>query len=139
MALSLCAWAVELCRSRLDLCSFFFTALLLLTSCFVPVSAQGLWAALQRRDYRLPTAVQAAAIPALLKGRDCLALAQTGSGKTAAYLIPLLTRVRHLKEFESWGSRPVTNKHMANSNSGKKELRAGPSAIIVCPTRSVTT
>lgn len=98
---------------------------------------QGLWSALQRRDYRLPTAVQAAAIPALLKGRDCLAVAQTGSGKTAAYLIPLLTRVKHLKETDSWGTRQATNKQAGFQGAGKKELRAGPSAIIVCPTRSV--
>ena len=39
------------------------------------------------------TAVQAAAIPALLQGRDLLALAPTGTGKTAAYLLPLLQRV----------------------------------------------
>ncbi len=39
------------------------------------------------------TAVQAAAMPALLQGRDLLALAPTGSGKTAAYLLPLLQRL----------------------------------------------
>ena len=39
------------------------------------------------------TAVQVAAIPALLQGRDVLALAPTGTGKTAAYLLPLLQRV----------------------------------------------
>ncbi len=39
------------------------------------------------------TAVQAAAIPALLQGRDVLALAPTGTGKTAAYLLPVLQRV----------------------------------------------
>ena len=39
------------------------------------------------------TAVQAAAMPPLLQGRDLLALAPTGSGKTAAYLLPLLQRL----------------------------------------------
>ena len=39
------------------------------------------------------TAVQAAALPPLLQGRDLLALAPTGSGKTAAYLLPLLQRL----------------------------------------------
>jgi len=39
------------------------------------------------------TAVQAAAIPPLLQGRDVLALAPTGTGKTAAYLLPLLQRL----------------------------------------------
>lgn len=40
-----------------------------------------------------PTPVQAAAIPAVLAGRDLLALAETGSGKTAAYALPLLQRL----------------------------------------------
>ena len=39
------------------------------------------------------TAVQTAAMPALLQGRDLLVLAATGSGKTAAYLLPLLQRL----------------------------------------------
>lgn len=42
--------------------------------------------------YPKPTPVQTAAIPAILSGRDALAAAQTGSGKTAAYLLPLLQR-----------------------------------------------
>ena len=39
------------------------------------------------------TAIQRAAIPAILQGRDVLGLAPTGSGKTAAYLLPLLQRL----------------------------------------------
>ena len=40
-----------------------------------------------------PSAIQAAAIPAVLQGRDLLAQAPTGSGKTAAFLLPLLQRL----------------------------------------------
>jgi ATP-dependent RNA helicase RhlE len=40
-----------------------------------------------------PTAIQQAAIPAILQGRDVLGLAPTGSGKTAAYLLPLLQQL----------------------------------------------
>jgi superfamily II DNA/RNA helicase len=40
-----------------------------------------------------PTAVQAAAIPAALQGRDLRVIAQTGSGKTAAFVLPLLNRL----------------------------------------------
>ena len=43
--------------------------------------------------FTLPTPVQAAAIPAVLRGADLLATAQTGSGKTAAYALPLLQRL----------------------------------------------
>ncbi len=40
--------------------------------------------------YREPTAIQSAAIPAILQGRDVLARSKTGSGKTAAFALPLL-------------------------------------------------
>jgi ATP-dependent RNA helicase DeaD len=43
--------------------------------------------------YEEPTPVQRAAIPPLLEGRDVLALAATGTGKTAAFSLPLLTRI----------------------------------------------
>jgi len=43
--------------------------------------------------YLVPTAIQTAAIPAILRGRDVLATAQTGSGKTAAFALPLLQQM----------------------------------------------
>jgi superfamily II DNA/RNA helicase len=46
--------------------------------------------AVSARAYLSPTAIQAAAIPAVLQGCDVLASAQTGSGKTAAFSLPLL-------------------------------------------------
>ena len=44
--------------------------------------------------YTEPTPVQAAAIPLVLEGRDVLAAAQTGTGKTAAFTLPILDRLR---------------------------------------------
>ncbi len=60
----------------------------------MPFSSLGLIPALVRAvdkaGYAAPTAIQAAAIPAILRGSDVLGAAQTGSGKTAAYALPLL-------------------------------------------------
>ena len=47
--------------------------------------------ALESEGYRTPTPVQAETIPALMGGRDVLGIAQTGTGKTAAFALPILT------------------------------------------------
>ncbi|CAM3640371.1 DEAD/DEAH box helicase [Roseateles saccharophilus] len=49
--------------------------------------------AVRTLGYHAPTAVQSAALPPALAGADVLALAQTGSGKTAAFALPLLQRL----------------------------------------------
>lgn len=43
--------------------------------------------------FKTPTAIQAQTIPLLLEGRDVIGVAQTGTGKTAAFSLPLLARV----------------------------------------------
>lgn len=48
--------------------------------------------AVAKKGYGAPSRVQAAALPAALEGRDVVAAARTGSGKTAAYLLPALHR-----------------------------------------------
>ncbi len=49
--------------------------------------------AVREQGYTTPTAIQTEAIPAALQGRDVLGAAQTGSGKTAAFALPLLQRL----------------------------------------------
>ena len=49
--------------------------------------------ALKRCGYEQPSPIQAAAIPELMLGRDLLGQAQTGTGKTAAFALPLLARI----------------------------------------------
>jgi superfamily II DNA/RNA helicase len=55
--------------------------------------APALVQAAAQSGYAAPTAIQAAAIPAILQGRDVRGSAQTGSGKTAAFSLPLLQRL----------------------------------------------
>ena len=50
---------------------------------------------LENLEYKTPTPIQAASIPLLLRNKDLLGLAQTGTGKTAAFALPL---IQHLSE-----------------------------------------
>jgi len=55
--------------------------------------AETLLRALDHEGYEKPTSIQAQAIPFLLQGRDLLGIAQTGTGKTAAFALPILNRL----------------------------------------------
>ena len=50
-------------------------------------------AALNNCGYASPTPIQEEAIPLVLAGRDLMGLAQTGTGKTAAFVLPILQRL----------------------------------------------
>jgi ATP-dependent RNA helicase RhlE len=49
--------------------------------------------ALASEGYATPTPIQAQAIPQILQGRDLVGIAQTGTGKTAAFALPILHRL----------------------------------------------
>ena len=53
--------------------------------------------ALAAEGYDKPTPIQARAIPSLLEGKDLLGIAQTGTGKTAAFALPILERLSDRK------------------------------------------
>lgn len=75
--------------------------------------------ALKEEGYTHPTPIQGKAIPILLKGNDLLGCAQTGTGKTAAFAIPILQRLYIAKQ--------------QSSGKGKRKIRA----LIVTPTREL--
>src|SRR3990167_8593329 len=52
---------------------------------------------LKEIGFEHPTPIQSELIPPALKGRDLIGLAQTGSGKTAAFVIPIAERLQHGK------------------------------------------
>ncbi len=54
-----------------------------------------LYDAILEEGYKIPTPVQVATIPKVLAGHDVIGIAQTGTGKTAAYLLPLLFKIKY--------------------------------------------
>ena len=59
--------------------------------------ADGIKTAIAKEGYRKPTDIQFKSIPPILKGEDVLAIAQTGTGKTAAFAIPVLQVLQERK------------------------------------------
>ena len=72
--------------------------------------------ALNARNHLIPTPIQARAIPQLLAGKDMLGIAQTGTGKTAAFALPIL--------------------HRLSQRRGPHRPR-GPRALVLAPTREL--
>lgn len=88
-----------------------------MSSTFTDLTLDGrILQALSEEGYTSPTPIQAQAIPAALAGRDLLGIAQTGTGKTAAFGLPLLHRL---------------------ANAGGRPPRGGCRALILSPTREL--
>uniref|UniRef100_A0A069DW43 RNA helicase n=1 Tax=Panstrongylus megistus TaxID=65343 RepID=A0A069DW43_9HEMI len=62
--------------------------------------------AIRKSEYTQPTPIQAQAVPAALSGRDIIGIAKTGSGKTAAFIWPLLVHIMDQKEL-TVGDGPI--------------------------------
>jgi ATP-dependent RNA helicase RhlE len=78
--------------------------------------APSLLRALEENQYTTPTPIQAQAIPALLDGKDVVGIAQTGTGKTAAFALPLLDKL------ERTGARGKPGRPIALVLSPTREL-----------------
>jgi ATP-dependent RNA helicase DDX42 len=61
---------------------------------------------IRKQEFSQPTAIQAQGVPAALNGRDVIGIAKTGSGKTAAFLWPLLVHIMDQRELAS-GDGPI--------------------------------
>ncbi|MFT6200797.1 MAG: ATP-dependent RNA helicase RhlE, partial [Vicingaceae bacterium] len=61
-----------------------------------PIS-DGIKKSISKQGFKKPTDIQYKAIPNILRGEDVLAIAQTGTGKTAAFVIPIL-HLLHIKK-----------------------------------------
>uniref|UniRef100_A0A8D8UNV4 ATP-dependent RNA helicase DDX42 n=1 Tax=Cacopsylla melanoneura TaxID=428564 RepID=A0A8D8UNV4_9HEMI len=73
--------------------------------------------ALRKCEYTSPTPIQAQAVPAALSGRDIIGVAKTGSGKTGAFIWPMLVHIMDQKELEPGD---------------------GPMGLILAPTRELS-
>lgn len=62
--------------------------------------------AIRKNEYTQPTPIQAQAIPAALSGRDIIGIAKTGSGKTAAFIWPMLVHIMDQRELKA-GDGPI--------------------------------
>ncbi len=83
---------------------------------------------LERMDYDKPTPIQAQAIPLALKGRDILGSAQTGTGKTAAFSIPLIEHL--LNNEKSCGLVMTPTRELGKQVMDAMRLLLGPKSKI---------
>ncbi|RGP61820.1 hypothetical protein FLONG3_10407 [Fusarium longipes] len=82
--------------------------------------------------YETPTPIQKFTIPSILQGHDVIGIAQTGSGKTAAYLIPILSKLMgKAKKLAAFRPNPTTYRE------GIDDVAAEPLVLIVVPTREL--
>ncbi|MGB9989254.1 DEAD/DEAH box helicase [Massilia sp. SM-13] len=93
--------------------------------------------ALTDAGYTAPTPVQEQAVPAAIQGKDLLVSSQTGSGKTAAFMLPSLHRLAGIEPAE--GARtPNQERQAAQARGERPRFRpAQPKMLVLTPTREL--
>ena len=80
--------------------------------------------AVSEAGYETPSPIQASAIPPVLEGRDLMGCAQTGTGKTAAFALPMLDRLSAAQPpQEGRYPRPHPHPHPGAGAPDRRELR----------------
>jgi len=93
--------------------------------------------ALEEAGYTKPTPVQAQAIPAAMENRDLLVSSQTGSGKTAAFMLPALHKLLSMPRPEA-GKTSNQSNQSARSRGERVRFRAAqPKVLVLTPTREL--
>ena len=86
--------------------------------------------------YTEPTPIQIAAIPLILVGHDVIGIAQTGTGKTAAFVLPILMKLAESKQTVTLAYNAARNRQFGRRLAAESSDR-GPRALVVAPTREL--
>ncbi|NIE85709.1 MULTISPECIES: DEAD/DEAH box helicase [unclassified Burkholderia] len=93
--------------------------------------------ALQAAGYVKPTPVQQRAIPAGIAGRDLLVSSPTGSGKTAAFMLPAIERFAQLQKTQAQQPRAPREPQSADRRQRRPQPVARPGLLVLTPTREL--
>jgi superfamily II DNA/RNA helicase len=94
--------------------------------------------ALNDAGYTEPTPVQAQAVPAAIAGRDLLVSSQTGSGKTAAFMLPSLHKFANATAAQAAGKTPNQQAQAARARGERPRFApAQPKMLVLTPTREL--
>ncbi|MCA8417093.1 DEAD/DEAH box helicase [Burkholderia cenocepacia] len=93
--------------------------------------------ALQAAGYVKPTPVQQRAIPAGIAGRDLLVSSPTGSGKTAAFMLPAIERFAQLQKTQAQQPRAPREPNQGDRRVRRPQPVARPGLLVLTPTREL--
>ncbi|WP_310678168.1 DEAD/DEAH box helicase, partial [Burkholderia multivorans] len=93
--------------------------------------------ALQAAGYVKPTPVQQRAIPAGIAGRDLLVSSPTGSGKTAAFMLPAIERFAQLQKAQAQQPRAPREANQGERRARRPQPVARPGLLVLTPTREL--